>query len=106
MLLDVITPHIEVTPSVCGGKPRIVGHRITVHDIAVWHERLGESIESIAASYSLKPSDVHAALAYYFDHRDEIDEQLRTETEYIEQMKLKYPSRVSAKLADGNGNVQ
>lgn len=102
MLLDVINPHIEITPGICGGKPRIVGHRITVHDIAVWHERLGESIDDIAANYSLSLADVHAALAYYFDHREDIDQQIRDEAEYIDQMKKKYPSRVLAKLSERN----
>ncbi|MEK7732296.1 MAG: DUF433 domain-containing protein, partial [Planctomycetota bacterium] len=33
--------HIEATPGVCGGRPRIAGHRIRVQDIAVWHESWG-----------------------------------------------------------------
>ncbi|NCS50625.1 MAG: DUF433 domain-containing protein [Microcystis aeruginosa BK11-02] len=39
----VLTQHIEVTPDVCGGKPRIAGHRIKVRDIVIWHERMGMS---------------------------------------------------------------
>ncbi len=35
---SVIAEHIEITPGVCGGKPRITGHRIRVEDIVVWHE--------------------------------------------------------------------
>ena len=38
---SVIPLHIEITPGVCGGKPRIAGHRIKVQDIAVWHEIMG-----------------------------------------------------------------
>ena len=37
--------HIEATPGVAGGKPRIVGHRITVQNIAIWHERMGTSAD-------------------------------------------------------------
>ena len=29
--------HIEMTPGVCGGRPRIAGHRIRVQDIVIWH---------------------------------------------------------------------
>ena len=35
--------HIEITPGICGGKPRIAGHRITVQNIVVWHEQMGMS---------------------------------------------------------------
>ena len=34
---NVLTQHIEITPGVAGGKPRIVGHRITVQNIVIWH---------------------------------------------------------------------
>ena len=35
--MGTIKPHIEITPGVCGGKPRIAGHRIRVQDIVVWN---------------------------------------------------------------------
>ena len=35
------TPRIVRTPGVCGGRPRIDGHRITVEHVAVWHEQMG-----------------------------------------------------------------
>lgn len=38
---SIISKHIEITPGICGGKPRIVGHRIKVQDIVIWHERMG-----------------------------------------------------------------
>lgn len=45
-----VTPsHIEATPGVCGGKPRIVGHRITVRNIVLWHERAGMPAGDIVA---------------------------------------------------------
>ena len=56
--------HIEVTPGICGGKPRIAGHRITVRQIVVWHDRLGRGADDIATEYDLQLSDVYAALAY------------------------------------------
>jgi uncharacterized protein (DUF433 family) len=37
----VSTEHVEITPGVCGGKPRIAGHRIKVQHVVVWHERMG-----------------------------------------------------------------
>src|SRR6266849_1065851 len=64
---------IAITPGVCGGKPHIAGRRITVQNIAIWHERMGLSADEIATDYNLTLSEVHAALAYYFAYRDEIE---------------------------------
>ncbi len=45
---------------------------------------------------------VYAALAYYWDHRDEIDLQMRQETAYVERMKQKHPSLLEQKRAGLN----
>ena len=67
------TEHIVSTPGVCGGKPRIADSRIRVQDIVVWHEAWGLSPEEIVTDFpQLTLAQVHAALAYYHDHRDEI----------------------------------
>jgi uncharacterized protein (DUF433 family) len=81
------------SPGVRGGKPRIAGHRITVSDVAVWHERMGMSPDEIVAEYpSLGLSDVHYALAYYFDHRDEIDREIREGEQFAERFRAGAPS--------------
>jgi len=53
MLLSVIKEHIEITPGVCGGKPRIAGHRIRVQDIVIWHEQMGISPNDIYTHHPL-----------------------------------------------------
>ena len=73
---NILTQHIEVTPGVVGGKPRIAGHRITVQNIVIWHERMGMSADEIATEYGLTLADVFAALTYYYDHRAEIDDSI------------------------------
>lgn len=79
--------HIETTPGVCGGKPRIAGHRIRVEDIVLWTEQ-GQSVDEIVSSFpQLSLADVHAALAYYFDHQPEIDSDIRRDDEFIAQLK-------------------
>jgi len=55
--------HITITLGVAGGKPRIAGHRITVPDIMIWHERLNVSAAEFASGYGLTRADVYAALA-------------------------------------------
>jgi uncharacterized protein (DUF433 family) len=74
---DSLDQHIEMTPGVAGGKPRIAGRRIAVRDVVFWYEHMGMSVDEISTEYDLTLADVHAALAYYFDHRAEIDASIR-----------------------------
>jgi uncharacterized protein (DUF433 family) len=62
MGVEKLVLHIETTPGVAGGKPRIAGHRITVQDIVLWHERLSLDADEIATEHDLSLADVHAAL--------------------------------------------
>lgn len=93
MTAQVLDRHIEITPGVAGGKPRIAGHRITVQNIVIWHERMGKSIDEICAEYDLTLSDVYAALAYYFDHRDEIDHSIDESKAFVQALRNRVPSR-------------
>jgi uncharacterized protein (DUF433 family) len=66
-------------PSVLGGKPCIRGHRVGVHRVAGWWKS-GLAIEEIGERLStLTPAEIHAALAYYHLHRDEIEGYLEDE---------------------------
>ena len=89
--------HIESTPGVVGGRPRIAGHRITVQKIVVWHERLGLSADEIVAEYGLTLADVYAALAYYYDHRAELDEAIRSDESYVAELRRRTPSKLTGK---------
>lgn len=97
--------HIESTPNTAGGKPRIRGRRITVQDIAIWHERLGKSADEIAAEYDLTLADVYAALAYYFDHREEIDARMREDRAFGEALRARTPSLRDQKLRSLRGEA-
>lgn len=90
--------HIEITPGVAGGKPRIAGHRITVQNIMIWHERMGMTADEIASEYGLTLGDIYAALAYYYDHRAEIDEAIRAGEELVAELRAKTPSILKAKI--------
>lgn len=68
--------HIERNAN---GRPQIAGRRVTVADIAILHIRQGERIEAIADDFDLAPAAVAAALAFYFDHRAEIDQAIEAE---------------------------
>ncbi len=98
-MATVPTQHIEVTPGICGGRPRIAGHRIRVQDVVVWHEQLGYTPDEIVSEHPvITLADVHAALAYYHDHRDEIRKDMAADAELVESLKGTIPSKLAAKL--------
>lgn len=68
--------YIVRTPDISGGQPRIAGSRIRVQDIAVYNNA-GWTANTIADELDLTLSQVYAALSYYLDHKDEIDEAIR-----------------------------
>lgn len=63
---------IVATDDVLGGAPRIEGRRIGVHHVARRVVDAGEPPERVAADYDLELADVYRALAYYYDHPDEM----------------------------------
>ena len=85
--MTVLDRHIDTTPGICGGRPRIAGRRITVQNVADWHERQGLSVDEIATAHDLSLGDIHAALAYYHDHRSEIDAEAASDAAFVESLR-------------------
>ncbi len=85
--------HIVRTPGTLGGEPRIEGHRIRVRDIVAARDLGGLTPEGIAASVypQLSLAQVYAALAYYEDHRLEIDQASADEEQFLEQFLKNHP---------------
>ena len=98
MTTKTLDQHIEITPGIAGGKPRIVGHRITVQNIVIWHEWMRRSADEIATEYNLTLSDVYAALTFYYDHQSEIDEAIKNDEAFVEALRQRTPSQVLKKL--------
>jgi uncharacterized protein (DUF433 family) len=90
--------YIEITNGVRGGKPRLAGTRITVADVVLMHRRLGRALEEIAGTYDLPLAAVYAAMSFYYDHKDEIDQSLDEEEALAEAFKKDNPSRLREKL--------
>lgn len=65
---------IVKTDDVLGGKARLDGRRISVFQIGEMYAEGGERPESIADQLDLTLTEVHAALAYYYDNPEEMDE--------------------------------
>ena len=98
MVRKTLDAHIEIRPGYSGGRPRIAGRRIRVQDVAIWHEEMNMSAQEIAKEYDLSLSDVYAALAYYYDHREQIDKMIADDDAFVEQMRKQSPSLVEDKL--------
>lgn len=93
---------IEITPGTLGGKPRLAGHRISVADVSIWHFKMGMSLEQIAAHYNVSLAKLYAAIAYYLEHREEIEKRLAEDLALAEEMRKKTPSLLQAKLQPMN----
>lgn len=89
--------HIESKPDVLNGKPKIVGRRISVQNVVVWHEKMGKSVDEIATEFDLSLAEIHAALSYYFDHREKIDAGIKKDQAIIKELKSEIPSKLSSK---------
>lgn len=94
MTTRALDEHIEITPGVAGGKPRIAGRRISVQDVVIWHEWQGRTPDEIAAEYDLTLADVHAGLAYYYDHQAEVNSAIREDQAFVEALRRNTPSKV------------
>jgi uncharacterized protein (DUF433 family) len=87
-MVGVIQEHIEIVQGAGGPKARIAGHRVRVLDIAVMHEKFGLSVDEIVDQIpTITRADVYAALAYYWDHREEIEEAIVEEEAVAEAMR-------------------
>ena len=88
------------TAEVCGGRARIAGHRVRVQDIVIWHEHQAMTPDQIVSNVpTITLADVHTALAYYFDHVQEIQEEMRADRAYAEEFRRDHPSMLDAKLS-------
>ena len=103
MSVITIYEHITTNPEIVGGKPHIIGHRITVQNIVIWHEQMGYSVDEIATEYELTLAEIYAALAYYYDHKTAVDEDIRQSEAFIASLRAKTPSLLAKKLYERAG---
>jgi uncharacterized protein (DUF433 family) len=76
-------PYIEGRPGVQGGRAVIKGTRFPVSSIVQNHRR-GCTAEEILRDFpQLTPAQVYDALSYYYDHRQQLDEEIATLSDAI-----------------------
>lgn len=87
---------ISLTPDICGGAPAIAGTRIRVSHIVHRYERERQSPDEIVQAYPhLTLAQVHAALAYYYSHRELIDKEIASSDELFLRAGQIYASKLS-----------
>lgn len=79
---------IVSNPQIRSGRPIIAGTRMAVQDIAIGFIHKGYSIDDLLTHYPhLNRAQIHAALAYYYDHKGEIDAQIEADDEFAGKAK-------------------
>jgi len=77
----------------------LAGTRIRVQDIVIWHERMNLSVDEIASQHpQASLAAIYAALAYYHDHRAEIEGQMLQGRELVEELRRTHPSKLPINL--------
>ena len=92
-------PYITVNKKIRGGEPIIAGTGIRVLDIAVRYELMNQSPEDIIAALPhLTLPQIHDALSYYYEHKEEMDKKWKEIVRTTEAMKKNTPSILEQKL--------
>ena len=91
---------IATNPRIRNGRPFIIGTTVTVADVAGAKTFMMMEAEEIADYYRLTLPQVYSALAYYYEHKAEIDLNIEQRRRLAEEMKEKrigslHPSHVS-----------
>ncbi len=92
MAVEVTYPHIAKAPDGTAHLARVP--RVRVAQIVMDYLIHGWSVEEMCRQYPyLKPAEAHAAMAYYYDHREEIEDEIARETREAERDRAQHPQR-------------
>lgn len=89
---------ITSNPQVRGGSPCIAGTSLRVTDVVMAYLFHDQTADEIAAGYAVPLASVYAALAYYYEHKAEVDEDIRRQIEAAQRLKAEW-------IADGGTSV-
>jgi uncharacterized protein (DUF433 family) len=83
---STVASHIDLRPNRDGAlRAYIAGTRVRVQEIVSDHERHGLSPEMIVREYpQLTLGQVYAALAFYYDHRDEVRADMKADEDCVQ----------------------
>jgi uncharacterized protein (DUF433 family) len=83
-------PHVWRKPGVCGGSPVVRNTRFPVRSVVVYVLRHGMTPEEMVREWpDLSLAQVYDALSFYYDHRAEIDREIRRNERAFERGKAR-----------------
>lgn len=92
-------PYIIRNKKIRGGVPVISGTGIRVLDVVIRYEIMGQSPEDIIVALpQINLPQVHDALSYYYEHKNEIDGAWKASVRDREVMKKEHASILEKKL--------
>src|SRR3990172_11482707 len=81
-------PYITTDTRISKGSPIIIGTRVRVLDIIIEYEYLGYAPDEIVNAHPhLILPQVHDALSFYYERREELDKEIRLRKEKIVNVK-------------------
>lgn len=88
-----VHPYITQDERISRGSPVIRGTRVRVLDIVLEYEYLGRSPDEIVTAHpQLTLAQVHDALSYYYEHREELDAEIRRRKAEVEALRKRLSS--------------
>jgi Protein of unknown function (DUF433) len=97
MSSQILYPHIEKLENQPARLQRLP--RIRVAQIVMDYLAHGWSVEEMCRQHSyLHPSEIYVAMGYYFDHQNEIDQEIQAEWEHVQNQKSQAPSPFAVRL--------
>lgn len=90
-------PHIEFDVN---GVPFLAGTTMKVVELVMAQRAYGWSPEEIHFQHPyLSLSQIHSALAYYWDHKDELDQDIERRSRFVDELRQQAgPSPLKEKL--------
>lgn len=102
-----VATHIELRQNRAGqDRAYVSGTRVRVQDIYALAEIQGLSPDQIVEQLPhLTLGQVHAALAYYFDHREQILSEMREDEQFVQAFRRQTgPGPLEQRLNETNGD--
>lgn len=87
--------HITRDPAVRAGKACIDGTRVRVMDLVCLHQEAKTPEQMLVEYPSLNLGQVHAALAYYYDHSEEVEASMAKEDAAVADYERKKAEHLS-----------
>ena len=87
----ILHPHVTADSRICGGSPTIAGTRFPVRAVVFYVLHLGLTADELAEKFPhLSLAQIYDAIAYYYDNREEVDEDIAANRE--ELARREFPS--------------